>query len=256
MTLQVRGVGLTDIGRVRRRNEDAFYLPEDGIYGVVADGMGGGPAGDVAAETAVGGVVRYLNGVRSALETATGGSRDELLRLHVEAAVSAANDLVLARGDADPAVRGMGCTLTVLLLDPISNRFAIGHVGDSRAYRLAQHGAIEQLTDDHTLAQESVERGRLTVEAARDHPFGHILTRVIGLDHDVECQTVCGSKQPGDTFLLCTDGLIRVLEDEELSGALQREDDLTAAAQWLVEEANRRGGPDNATLVLMRLDQD
>lgn len=228
------------MGLVRRRNEDAFHVSTERGLAVVADGMGGAPAGQLASRLAVEAAVEALTGEPAG---------DALTRL--DASVQAAATAVVAEGERNPHNRGLGCTLTVLQVDPEHRRYGLAHVGDSRAYRL-RDGALELLSVDHTLAQESVDQGRLPPDAVRHHPFGHILTRVIGMEGEVEAQTAQGSLEAGDLFLLCTDGLVKVMEDEEIADVLRLPwDDLEVLAERLVAEANDRGGPDNSTVVLL-----
>lgn len=257
MAPRLTALGRTHIGLVRGRNEDAFRVGDDHSFAIVADGMGGGPAGDVASRIAADAATAHLDGFRAALRGGQGGSasRSALLARAVGESVRLANQAVRARVLADPSFHGMGCTLTVAAVDPDTAVFAVGHVGDSRAYRVGRSG-WQRLTQDHTLAQESVDEGRLTREAARTHPFGHVLTRVIGIDPDVDPQVTLGRLEPGDTLLLCTDGLIRVVEEDDVvvragSGAA-----LADIADALVHEAVEGGGPDNVTLVLLRAEED
>lgn len=247
MKLRLATVGLTDVGKVRKRNEDAFYSEAEAGIAVVADGMGGAPAGDVASRVAVETVVECLNGATSAARKSADIARQ------VETAVHTANKRVLAMAAENPRRKGMGCTLTALKVDLETGAFAIAHVGDSRAYRF-RSGDLERLTVDHTVAQESVDEGRIDPEAVRDHPFGHVLTRVIGTELTLEPMLIEGTAQAGDTFLLCTDGLVRVVEDEEVRTLLKRRgSDLQAVGHSLVSAVHERGAPDNATLVLLSL---
>ena len=246
MKVAVEAHGLSDVGLVRKQNEDAFLADGGSGLGVVADGMGGAPAGELASALAV-------QTVRSTLVDDSRADAD--LADSVRSAVVAADQAVRSEGDANPLIRGLGCTLTVLLVDPESLRFALGHVGDSRAYRF-RSGHLEQLTRDHTLAQESVDQGRLPPDALRHHPFGHILTRVIGMSEGAEPEVLAGDLEPGDLFFLCTDGVVRVMEEDEIERVLNRDLPLSEVASLLIREANDRGGPDNSTVVLVRLPGD
>lgn len=247
MMLRLAAVGLTDLGKVRNRNEDAFHYEPDAGIAVVADGMGGAPAGDLASRAAVEAVIECLQG-----DTGAGESAADIAR-QVEAAVHRANQRVLAMAQEDPERKGMGCTLTALKLNRTSGAFAIAHVGDSRAYRF-RDGVLERLTVDHTVAQESVDEGRIEQDAVRDHPFGHVLTRVIGTETELEPMVIEGTAKGGDTFLLCTDGLVRVVDDEEVRTLLsKRGSDLKSVGESLVSAVHERGAPDNATLVLLSL---
>ncbi|MEZ4415224.1 MAG: protein phosphatase 2C domain-containing protein [Gemmatimonadota bacterium] len=257
MAPRMAGLGRTHIGLVRGRNEDAFRVGADGTYGIVADGMGGGPAGDVASRIAADAASTHLAQLRDPLTGRQGGagSRAALLARAVGEAVREANAAVRRHVLAEPSFHGMGCTLTIAAVDPETSTFAVGHVGDSRAYRVSRD-AWQRLTQDHTLAQESVDEGRLTREAARHHPFGHVLTRVIGIDPDVDPQVTLGRLEVGDTLLLCTDGLVRVVEEGDIVARAGSGAALATIADSLVDEAVAGGGPDNITLVLMRAEED
>lgn len=237
----------SDPGRVRARNEDAVAARPDVGLVVVADGMGGHAAGDRASALAVEEVLRGLGG--------SAGEGDALLR--VEGAVRAAHQRVLDAADLAPELRGMGTTLTVLLLDRSRTNWVVGHVGDSRAY-LFRNGRLRQVTRDQTWVQDQVDMGHLDLHAAAVHPLSSLLLQAIGSGNDVAPEIVHEPVEAGDVFLLCSDGLIRVVEDAELQAALAALDpaageDLQEAVDALVELANTRGGPDNVTIALARV---
>jgi serine/threonine protein phosphatase PrpC len=237
--------GQTDTGRVRARNEDALLQrPERGLF-AVADGMGGHAAGDIASRIAV----DILDEHTVELE----GDVAEALRR----AVRAGHDAIIRAAHADTALQGMGTTLTALHVDPVTSRCVIAHVGDSRAYRWAE-GTLEQLTRDQTWVQEQVESGSLDAEQARHHPFSAMLTCALGIeDTELDIQVVEPDAAPGSTFLLCSDGLVARLDDQELrSVLLDHNGDLEAAARALVDAANEAGGPDNITVALVRVESD
>jgi protein phosphatase len=208
--------------------------PGNGLV-VVADGMGGAPSGDVASALAVQEATHSLH-------------RGETMRQ----AYGAAHARVKEKSETGSEFAGMGTTLTALKVDAEAGTFVLGHVGDSRAYHLSQ-GILFHRTTDHTLVRSMVDQGKLPASAERDHPMGHILTRAVGIEGDFEPQIVKGALTEGDRFLLCSDGLVRVFQDEEI-GAWLRElshDDLESAVEQLVDEANRRGAPDNVTVALL-----
>ena len=220
----VHGAGASDIGLVRKRNEDAYHVAPNLGLGVVADGMGGAPAGELASRLAVSAVVELAQGASAPWNAARGATDADhaarVLQAFVEQGVRAAEAAVSREGARNPHNRGLGSTLTVLAVDPASQRFALGHVGDSRAYRWRDQ-SLELLSLDHTLAQESVEQGRLPADAVRHHPFGHILTRV---DRDGGGRRTSAPDRHGGRgrlYLLCTDGVVKVLEDEEIADALR-----------------------------------
>jgi len=230
--------GLSDRGRVRRKNEDAMAVEPSRAIVMVADGMGGAPAGEVASSLAVQEVCRALHAGR--------GLRD---------AVLSANQRILARAEEQVAFAGMGTTLTALRVDRSSGGFEVAHVGDSRAYRL--HGEnLWQLTRDHTVVAGMVEAGTLSPARARDHHLGHLLTRALGTMEDLDVELVLGTVEAGDRFLVCSDGLMRVMDDGDVRSWLveSRGRELDEVVRDWVEEANRRGAPDNVTLAILAVE--
>jgi serine/threonine protein phosphatase PrpC len=223
----------TDIGRSRVRNEDA-YLVNDPVF-AVADGMGGHRGGDVASTLAL-----------ESLQSAGAGSAEDFQQLVEQ--IKAANQRVLERGEADRDLRGMGTTLTAILAS--DGRAHVAHVGDSRAY-LLRHGNLQQLTEDHTLVQRMVREGRLTEEEAHTHPQRSIVTRALGVDENIPIDELTLDLKEGDRILLCTDGLSSMIERDTIKAILQSEPDPQAACDRLVEEANRAGGDDNITVILL-----
>ena len=207
----------------------------------VADGMGGARAGEIAARLAA-----------SALEESAASARGQegLVALIVEA-----NRRIWERAIADPSTAGMGTTVTAALVDAESGEVAIGHVGDSRAYRL-RGGALEQLTTDHSLVAELVQSGVLTPEEAERHPQRSAITRALGTEPSVDVEAFTVEGRPGDVFLLCSDGLPTMLDDTQLAAAIDEAvGDPAGAAEALVAAANARGGEDNITVVLFELEE-
>jgi serine/threonine protein phosphatase PrpC len=234
-----RAAGLTDTGRRRLRNEDAFVC-EPPLF-AVADGMGGARAGEVAARLAA-----------TALEERASAAHGEE---GVAALIVEANRRIWERAVTDPSTAGMGTTVTAALVDGAAERVALGHVGDSRAYRL-RDGVLEQLTTDHSLVAELVQSGVLTPEEAERHPQRSAITRALGTEPTVEVESFTIAAEPGDLFLLCSDGLPTMLGDQEVVAAIEgagREP--AAAAEALVAAANARGGEDNITVVLFELEE-
>jgi PPM family protein phosphatase len=230
--------GGTDVGRVREGNEDALLL-RDSVF-AVADGMGGHLAGEVASATALEPIERLDGRVFSdATEAATA----------LTEAVVAANATVSKLAEDNPSYRGMGTTLTAVMVE--GRRLHVAHVGDSRAY-LLRDGQFSQLTDDHTLVQHLVNEGQITREEAATHPQRSIITRAIGVSPEVEVDAMSLDLDPGDQLLLCSDGLTGVVEDTAIAGVLTEESDADVAVQRLIELANAGGGPDNITVVLLR----
>lgn len=232
-----RAAGVTDTGRRRLRNEDAFIC-EPPLF-AVADGMGGARAGEVAAGLAA-----------AALEEAGSETRgaDGVAALIVEA-----NKRIFERSLNDPKTAGMGTTVTAALVDASSGAVAIGHVGDSRAY-LLRDGALEQLTTDHSLVAELVESGVLTPEEAERHPQRSAITRALGTEATVEVDAFTVQAESGDLFLVCSDGLSAMISDDAVTSTIESvERDPERAADALVAAANARGGEDNITVVLFEI---
>jgi serine/threonine protein phosphatase PrpC len=232
----VRTAVLTDTGRKRRHNEDAFVV-EPPLF-AVADGMGGAQAGELASSLAAA-------ALKDSQEPGEGGEE------RVNELIQQANRRVYERQSQDAAASGMGTTMTVALVE--DGRVAIGHVGDSRAY-LIRNGALEQLTEDHSLVAELVRSGKLSPEEAEGHPQRSVITRALGTDPDVDVDTFSVETRPGDLFLICSDGLTTMVDDETILAEVARNrDDLKSAAKALVRAANKGGGEDNITVVFFEI---
>jgi len=233
----------TDVGRRRSVNEDSFAMaPELGLY-LVADGMGGHSAGQIASRLATAETVDSLERVASSTATLT-----EKLRY----CVAAANRQVFDTAQEKHELQGMGTTLVALLVG--SGRVALAHVGDSRAY-LIRAGRIRQLTDDHSVVAELVRRQEITPGAARGHPHRHVLTRALGVRRSVEADLAELTPTPGDVAVLCSDGLTGLVTDSEIAHAVAASSTLELACECLVNLANDRGGDDNITVALVRFSE-
>ena len=231
-----RSASVTDTGRRRRHNEDA-YVCEPPLF-AVADGMGGAQAGEVASGLAAA-------ALRDEASELAGGER------RVDDLIQEANRRVYQRQSQDASASGMGTTMTVALVE--DGRVAIGHVGDSRAY-LIRDRKLEQLTEDHSLVAELVRSGKLSPEEAESHPQRSVITRALGTDPDVDVDTFSIETKPGDLFLLCSDGLTSMVDDQTILREVERNrDDLPAAAKALVRAANKGGGDDNITVVFFEI---
>ena len=226
----------TDTGRQRSENEDSLFVRAP-IF-VVADGMGGAQAGEVASKTAAEAFDRDLPDAPPGV----------VLRETIEAA----NREIHQLAHADPSRAGMGTTITAAIVDAQSEEVGIGHVGDSRAYRL-RAGKLERLTRDHSLVEEMRRKGQITDEQAEEHPQRSIITRALGPEPDVEVDVQTVPASPGDVFLLCSDGLTTMVDDVEIRDLVTRANDLDQAGKGLVKAANKAGGEDNVTVVLFRL---
>jgi PPM family protein phosphatase len=227
----------TDTGRQRNANEDSLFT-RAAVF-VVADGMGGAQAGEVASKAAAESFDREL----------PQAPPERVLRETIETANRAIHD----RARNDPELAGMGTTITATIVDLEAEEVAIGHVGDSRAYRL-RDGKLERLTRDHSLVEEMRRKGQLTDAQAQDHPQRSIITRALGPEPEVEVDLQTVPAQPGDVFLICSDGLTTMLGDEQIARILERATSMQAAVRALVDEANRAGGRDNITVVAFRLE--
>jgi protein phosphatase len=241
--VHITSAGRTDVGVIRSGNEDSYLMvPDRGIF-VVADGMGGHAAGEVASEMAVRYVARELDSLR--------GLSDEQVAERMRGAIRTANGAIFQRTLTEHDKRGMGTTVTALTL--YEARFLIGQVGDSRAY-LLRDNKLSQLTKDHSYVQEQVDAGYLTPEQARTHPYSNVITRCVGANSDVMPDIYVGTVKPGDLFLLASDGLTGMLEDYQLAELLSPERMPQDEVDSLIAEANRHGGLDNITDILVRID--
>jgi PPM family protein phosphatase len=235
VTVTQLGYG-TDTGRKRRRNEDA-YVVEPPLF-AIADGMGGAQAGELASSLAAGAVRED--------EAAAGSGERRVAEL-----IQEANRRVYERSSQDAAASGMGTTMTVAFVGDAN--VAFGHVGDSRAY-LIRDGKLEQLTEDHSLVAELVRSGKLSPEEAETHPQRSVITRALGTDPDVDVDTFSIETAPGDLFMLCSDGLTSMVEDDVILQTIEKNrDNLQTAAKALIRAANKGGGEDNITVVFFEI---
>jgi protein phosphatase len=229
----------SDTGRKRRRNEDNYVVAPP-LF-AVADGMGGAQAGEVASQLAA-----------STLEAGDSDGLDGTKR--IDALIQEANRQIFDRASTDPTASGMGTTMTVALVEGMT--VAIGHVGDSRAY-LVRGEQMEQLTEDHSLVNELLKSGKLSEEEAQIHPQRSVITRAVGTDPDVDVDGFTIEAEEGDVFLICSDGLTDMVEDEEILELLHaNRDDLEKAVKALVAAANRGGGEDNITAVAFQISSE
>jgi len=235
----LRAAASTDVGRRRQANEDRYAMaPDLGLY-LVADGMGGHRAGQVASEMAAECAIRAVE----ALQGATVSLAEKLRH-----AVACANREIHNAAMREPELRGMGTTLVAVLLS--DERLALAHVGDSRAY-LVRNGRIRLLTDDHSVVGELLRRQQISEADAREHPHRHVLTRALGVRKSTVPDLAEMTPQPGDAVLMCSDGLTAHLRDEEMLEHVLAAGDPQTACDVLVEAANERGGIDNITVLIV-----
>lgn len=246
-SLQWTGVGRTEIGHVRKSNQDALALLNDCGVWIVADGMSGHPAGDIAAQTAV------------AVAEQTARERASWLREHPSAAAEFMTDLVTSTNrrlhdlmQAKPYLKGMGTTFVALAITTTSTPVAhIAHLGDSRAY-LYREGQLTQLTRDHTLVEKWVQRGLIDAATALTHPERHVLIKGLGMGADMQPELTSVPVTPHDLILLCSDGLTKMLDDPAIASTLSRAyGDPDRACNDLIAQALSRGGEDNVTVIVV-----
>ncbi|SDD98360.1 Serine/threonine protein phosphatase PrpC [Paenibacillus sp. UNCCL117] len=235
---------LSDVGLVRAVNEDSAFVQEQGdgwSLAIVADGMGGHQAGDVASRMAIEWIPRGLQSLEAHL---TGEQRGERLR----AAIEAANGKIFEFASERENYHGMGTTVVAVLAS--RHHAVIGHIGDSRAYRIRGE-QIELLTEDHSLVNELVKNGQITREEAEHHPRRNVLTRALGTESTIEVDVQEILWQPGDVLLLCSDGLSNLVERQLMLKAVRTDSPLEDKVRLLVEEALSAGGDDNVTVILI-----
>jgi protein phosphatase len=253
-SMRVRFSGDTHVGLTRTHNEDALHLPVDERLAIVADGMGGHASGEVAAKMAVDTVVEYFK------ETAEeqpltwpfkvdrqGGA--DVTRLVT--AIKLANLKIHEQAQRDPACKGMGTTIVSALF--LDDHIVVGHVGDSRFYRV-RDGVIAQLTEDHSLINDYIKMKRMTAEEATAWPHKNVIVRALGMKDSVQVDVHQEQPRLGDCYLLCSDGLSGMISDEHIKDILASEQDLDQAAEGLITAANDAGGKDNITVVLARIE--
>lgn len=233
---------MTHAGMRRETNQDYMYTSEIPVGNLpnlflVADGMGGHAAGDYASRFTVEKVVDYAR---------QSAKREPVAILR--AAVKEANELLLAQASTDPQKEGMGTTLVAAVVD--NDRLYVANVGDSRLYVLNQE-KIVQITRDHSLVEEMVRLGEMDKEEAKDHPDKHIITRAIGVFADVHVDFFETVIKPGDIILMCSDGLTNMVDDENIRQIVRGQRDIAERTEKLIETANRNGGRDNITVVIV-----
>ena len=238
----LRTAAHTDVGLRRRGNEDRFVVDAQLGLSLVADGMGGHSAGQVASSLAASSVV-------ASLHERKGGEATPAEKLR--GAIEDANRAIYSAARQRQEYSGMGTTVVALLVE--DGRAAIAHVGDSRAYRV-RRGRIRQLTDDHSIVGELLRRHEISADDAREHPHRHVLTRALGVRGHVQPDLAELTLSPGDVFVLCSDGLTNHIEDHEIAKLVEETSDLEGCCGALIDLANRRGGEDNITVALARWD--
>jgi protein phosphatase len=246
---------LTDVGRKRKGNEDAHLVsPEHGLY-VVADGMGGHAAGEVASRIAVDEIREFVALTAGNEEITWPFGLDESISYdgnRLKTAIRHANRKVLEATRESAELEGMATTVAAVLVDgDVAN---LAHVGDSRIYRWCG-GEMTLLTSDHSWVNEQIQTGVISPEQARSHPLRNVVTRALGGRSDLLVDVQAVTMKDGDVLLLCSDGLTTMLEDGDIAALLEKaRGDITKAARMLVDESNERGGEDNITVVLLKFE--
>ena len=250
--MEVSAHGLTHVGRQRQHNEDAFLVAREAKLFLVADGMGGHAAGEIASRIAVDSISEFILHTKEDDGTWPHAYDEHYTRTtnRLMAAVRLANTRVLEAMRKDARLRGMGTTVVACMAD--DEKMSVAHVGDSRAY-LIREGQLSRITNDHSWVFEQVQAGMLTEAEAEKHPLRNVITRALGGALQVTPDASEISAQPGDVFLLCSDGLTGMVpENEILRVVTENNADLQKACQQLIDAANERGGLDNVTAVLVR----
>jgi serine/threonine protein phosphatase PrpC len=252
MWMQVQAYGLTHVGRQRQHNEDSFLVADEARLYLVADGMGGHAAGEIASRIAVDSISEFILHTKEDDGTWPHAYDEHYRRTtnRLMAAVRMANTRVLEAMRKDARLRGMGTTVVACLFDEDTMSFA--HVGDSRAY-LIREGQLSRITNDHSWVFEQVQAGMLTEAEAEKHPLRNVITRALGGALSVNPDASEVEAKTGDVYLLCSDGLTGMVpEDEILRLVTANENDLQKACQQLIDTANERGGLDNVTAILVK----
>ena len=242
--MQLSVAARTDVGRIRAGNEDSLYAVANEARGlfIVADGMGGHAAGEVASSMAVQIIAQELEPLASIDEP---GAVERMAQ-----AVHDANRAIYERTMSESEKQGMGTTTSILMLSDAG--YLIGQVGDSRIY-LLRDGQLRQLTKDHSYVQEQVDAGYLTPEQARYHPYSNVITRCVGASDSVEPDTFVGEVQAGDIYLVASDGLTGMVEDPQLRKIFETRQTPGRMVDAMITEANRRGGLDNITAIIVQV---
>ena len=254
--MRITSCGMTDVGIKRTNNEDNYLINDELSRFVVCDGMGGHVGGEFASAIAVNTVEEVLTSIEiqpdgEAFDPTEHDSPVELMREKLRYAIRLAGKRIYEKAEEEPEYKGMGTTCLALMVDN-GNAF-VAHVGDSRGY-LVREGKIEQLTEDHSLVNERLKAGLITEEEAKNHKLKNIITRSLGFLEDVEIDLQVRAIRRGDLFVLCSDGLSNLIETAEIGEAVL-DNGPQQASRFLIETACERGGDDNITVVVVRIDE-
>jgi protein phosphatase len=250
--MELKAIGLTHVGKQRQHNEDTFLVADEAKLFLVADGMGGHAAGEIASRIAVDSISEFIQHTKEDDGTWPHAYDESFKRStnRLMAAVRMANTRVLEAMRKDARLRGMGTTVVACMAD--EDTMSVAHVGDSRVY-MVRDNQLSRLTNDHSWVFEQVQAGMLTEAEAEKHPLRNVITRALGGALQVNPDASEVVSKPGDVYLLCSDGLTGMVpEDEILRLVTENEDDLEKACQQLIDKANERGGLDNITAILVK----
>ena len=244
----LRFVGLTDVGRKRSDNEDRYHLSAEREYSILADGMGGRLYGEVASEMAVKGLARHIEqDLPTSVSRLDRAEQSAMVINLLDEWIREVNSEVFQKGQDDERYREMGTTLVCLL--GLDRQVILAHIGDSRCYRHGKSG-MSLLTEDHSFVNSQLKQGVITEEEARESAQRNIITRAVGTAEKVKPEIRAYPATPGDRFLLCSDGLTDMIDDDGISEVLAKHDDLKTTVRTLVDMANEAGGRDNITVIL------
>lgn len=249
---RVIAAGKTDVGRKRSHNEDNFAVVEQEHLFIVADGMGGHASGEVASQMAIDTLSEFFRATSAdpeatwpyKMDRACGYEENRLVT-----GVKLANRRIFEAAQREKRLHGMGTTLVSMLC--VENQCLIGHVGDSRVYRLRGEN-LQQLTEDHSLLNDYIKMKTMTQQEIDNFPHKNVIVRALGMKDTVKVDAVIDTPMPGDLYVLCSDGLAGPISDEEIRTHVLQHKDLEQASQALIDQANENGGPDNITVVLVR----
>jgi len=244
--MKMNAFGKTDPGLKRTNNEDSFLIREDLSLCVVADGMGGAAAGEIASRI-------FVDTAAIVYEEWMQGDKEDPA-LPVQKTYITANSSILEHINQFPEHKGMGTTAELLSLSD-DDLIIIGHVGDSRTYRL-RGGMLKQVTRDHSLIQEQIEKGIISIEEAKNHRMRHVILRAVGVEDNVSLDIIKTKAVPGDVYLLCSDGLTDMADDAAIEKCMNQYSALEEMASGLIDLAKAGGGKDNITVVLTRIAEE
>lgn len=236
----------SDVGKVRDINQDAYFYIEDEVLPIfiIADGMGGHKAGEVASNTAISKIVSYYEANKERII-----NEEMFVPQFINESVAIANEELIKESENDDELKGMGTTITMCLI--LDQEAYIGHVGDSRAY-LLRDGELKQLTQDHSMVGELLRTGSITKEEAMNHPKKNIIMRALGTKKDLKADIFTKNLINGDRVVLCTDGLTNMVTDEKILEIINNEEESSSTCSTLVNISNENGGIDNTTIMLIK----